>query len=61
MEDFTLPGLNDFRAYRPYRDHGLYEPSSRPGFQYAGLTCCAITVDKAFAIRGGKPPRLQSF
>ena len=59
MEDFTLPGLNDFRAYRPYRDHGLYGPSSRPGFQYAGLTCCAITVDKAFAIRGGTPPRFS--
>ena len=60
IEDFTLTSLNDFRAYRPYRDHGLYGPSSRLGFQYAGLTCCAITVDKAFAIRGGTPPRLQS-
>ena len=56
MEDLTLPGLNDFRAYRPYRDHGLSRPSSRPGFQYAGLTCLAITVDKAFAICGGSSP-----
>ena len=56
MEEFTLPGLNDLRAYRPYRDHGLFGPSSRPGFQYAGLTCLAITVDNAFAIRGGSSP-----
>lgn len=52
MEGFTPPGLNDFRAYRPYRDHGLYEPSSRSGFRHAGLTCFAITVVKAFAIYG---------
>ena len=52
MEDFTPPGLNDFRAHRPYRDHGLYGPASRPGFRYAGLTCCVIPVVKAFAIYG---------
>ncbi len=46
MERFTSPGLNDFRAYRPYRDHGLFGPSSRSGFQYAGLTCFVITVTK---------------
>jgi len=60
MENFMPPGLNDFRAYRPYRDHGFYEPSSRPGFRYAGLTCFVITDVKAFAICGGSFPLLTS-
>ena len=55
MKAFTPPGLNDFRAHRPYRDLGLFRPSSRPGFQCAGLTCFVITVDKAFAILGENP------
>jgi hypothetical protein len=53
-------GLNDFRSHRPYRDHGLYGPSSRPGFRYAGLTCFVIAVDRAFAIYGGSPPPAAS-
>ena len=60
LEESIPPGLNDFRAYRPHRDHGFYEPSSRPGFRYAGLTCFVISVDKAFAIPGGNPPFLPS-
>jgi hypothetical protein len=58
MEVFTPPGLNDFRAHRPYRDYGFHEPSARPGFRCAGLTCFAITVVKAFAIYGGGSPAL---
>ena len=55
MEDFTPPGLNDFRAHRPSRIHGFHEPSNQTGFRYAGLTCFAITDVKAFAICGGIP------
>ena len=61
LEGLTLPGHNDVRAYRPYRDHGLCGPSPPSGFRYAGLTCLAITVDKAFAIRGGSFPSSVCF
>ena len=40
----VTPGLDELRAYRPYRQCGLERPSDLSGFRYAGLTCCVIAL-----------------
>ena len=50
------PGLDEMRAYRPYRAIGLLLlPPDESGFRYAGLTCCVIIFHKVFAIVGRLP------
>ena len=45
-------GLDEMRAYRPYRPIGVVvPPSDQPGLRYAGLTCGVIACHIAFAIR----------
>jgi len=52
------PGLDEMRAYRPYRPIGVVQPPSGfPGSRYAGLTCGVIAGHKAFAIVGREKPR----
>ena len=43
-------GLDEIRAYRPYRPCGFCEPPDVPGFRYAGLTCSVIACHSTFAI-----------
>ena len=48
-------GLDELRAYRPYRAIGLRRPPDVSGFRYAGLTCGVIAADKFLAILGKLP------
>ena len=52
-------GLNEVRAYRPYRPIGVEPLSDEPGLRYAGLTCGVIARHSVVAMLGRIPPCLS--